>query len=104
MKEKIMKDVLAGFEQVIKENGLNCMKVKDRADFLRQVYERELVYEGFVIVQSEKQSGIFYVDTQELMPSGRYRAPRPLKRSDFDIPSSVPRMNTSVADAIDLGS
>lgn len=102
MTDKVMNNVLAGFEQVIKENGLNCIKVENRADFLRQVYERELIYDGFVIVQSDKQSGIFYVNTQELMPTGRYRASRPLKKSDFDIPSSVPRFNTSVADSIDL--
>lgn len=101
--EKVMNHLLDSFEEVIKNAGVKCMRVKDRAEFLRRVYENETVYDGFVIVQSSKQSGIFYIDTEELLGGrGRYKAPRPLKKSDFDIPSNVPPLNTNVADAIDM--
>ncbi len=102
LNEKLMNHLLDRFEEVITESGVKCMRVSDRAEFLRKVYESELTYDGFVIVKSDKQSGIFYVDTQELIGSGIYRAPRPLKKSDFDIPSSVPPLNSSLADAIDM--
>ena len=101
--EKLMSQLLEGFEGVINNAGVKCMRVNDRDEFLRRIYENEMKFDGFVIVQSQKQSGIFYVDTEELMGStGRYRAPRPLKKSDFDIPSPVPPLNTNVADAIDM--
>ena len=101
--EKVMNRLLDSFEEVIKNEGVNCMRVEDRDEFLRRIYENEMKYDGFVIVKSSKQLGIFYVDTEELLGSaGRYRAPRPLKKSDFDIPSSVPPLNTKVADAISL--
>ena len=55
--EKVMNHLLDSFEEVIKNAGVKCMRVKDRAEFLRRVYESETVYDGFVIVQSSKQSG-----------------------------------------------
>lgn len=101
--EKVMNRLLDSFEEVIKNEGVNCMRVADRSEFLRRIYENELKYDGFVILRSEKQSGIFYVDTEELLGAGgMYRAPRPLKRSDFDIPANIPPLNTKVADAIDM--
>ena len=101
--EKILSRLFESFEKAIQESGVKCMRITDRSEFLRKIYENELVYDGFVIVNSEKQTGIFYVDTAELLGvQGQYRAPRPLKKSDFDIPSSVPPLNTSVADAIDI--
>jgi hypothetical protein len=101
--EKLMNTLLDEFEKVITKNGVNCLRVADRAEFLRKVYENEMVYDGFVIIKSSKQSGIFYVDTEELIGrGGMYRAPRPLKKSDFDIPSPVPPLNTSLTDAIEL--
>lgn len=101
--EKVMNHLLDSFEEVIEKAGVKCMRVTDRDEFLRKVYENELRYDGFVIVSSPKQSGIFYIDTVELLGSaGRYRAPRPLKRSDFDIPANIPPLNTKVADAIEM--
>lgn len=101
--EKVMNHLLDSFEEVIKKAGVDCMRVADRAEFLRAVYENEMKFDGFVILKSSKQSGIFYVDTEELLGSaGRYKTPRPLKKSDFDIPSNVPPLNTKVADAIDM--
>ncbi len=101
--EKVMNQLLDSFEKVIKETGVKCMRVSDKTEFLRRIYEGEMVYDGFVIVQSEKQSGIFYIDTEELLGGrGRYKAPRPFKKSDFDIPANVPPLNTKVADAIDM--
>lgn len=101
--EKVISSLFDSFEKTIQENGLKCLRITDRNEFLRKIYENELVYDGFVLLKSEKQTGIFYVDTAELLGAGgMYRAPRPLKKSDFDIPSSVPPLNTNVADAIDL--
>lgn len=102
--EKVMNGILTGFEDVIKKAGVNCMRVADRAEFLRSIYENEMKYDGFVILKSKKQSGIFYVDTDELLGNGgMFRAQRPLKRGDFDIPANIPPLNTGVADATDLG-
>ncbi len=101
--EKLMNRLLEGFESVVKDAGVKCLRVTDRDEFLRRIYENEMNFDGFVIVQSQKQSGIFYVDTEELLgTTGRYRASRPLKKSDFDIPSPVPPLDTKVADAIDM--
>lgn len=101
--DKVMNQLLDSFEGVIKNAGVNCIRVTDREEFLRSIYENEMRYDGFVIIKSPKQSGIFYVDTEELLGTGgMYRAQRPLKRSDFDIPANIPPLNTKVADAIDL--
>ena len=101
--EKVLNRLFESFEKTIQESGSRCMRISDRAEFLRKVYENELVYDGFVIIESDKQRGVFYVDTAELLGAqGMYRAQRPLKKSDFDIPSSVPPLNTAVADAMDI--
>ena len=101
--EKVLQRLFGTFEKAIQESGNRCMSITDRAEFLRKVYDNELVYDGFVIVDSGKQKGIFYVDTADLLGSqGMYRVPRPLKKSDFDIPANIPPLNTSVADAIDI--
>lgn len=101
--EKVMNGLLDSFEDVIKKAGVNCIRVADRTEFLRSIYENEMKYDGFVIIKSEKQSGIFYVDTEELLGSGGvFRAQRPLKRSDFDIPANIPPLNSGVSDAIDM--
>lgn len=101
--EKVLARLFDSFEKTIQESEVKCMRVNDREEFLRKVYDNELVYDGFVIVTSEKQTGIFYVDTALLLGGrGQYRAPRPLKKSDFNIPSNVPPLNTGVADAIDI--
>lgn len=63
--EKVMNHLLDEFEEVIKKNGVNCMRVTDREEFIRNVHEKEMTYEGFVIVKSSEQSGIFYVNTAE---------------------------------------
>lgn len=101
--EKVMDRLLDNFEKVIEEAGVKCMRINDRSEFLRRIYENEMKYDGFVILKSSKQSGIFYVDTEDLLGSGGMnRVPRPLKKSDFDIPANVPPLNTKVADAIDM--
>ena len=101
--EKVLQRLFETFEEAIQESGNRCISITDRAEFLRKVYENELVYDGFVIVNSEKQKGVFYVDTVDLLGAqGMYRVSRPLKKSDFDIPANIPPLNTSVADAIDI--
>ena len=64
--ENVMNHLLDEFEEVIKRNGVNCMRVIDKEDFLRVIFERKIVYDGFVIVKSSRQSGIFYVDMARL--------------------------------------
>lgn len=67
--EKQMDEILDGFEDVVKKAGVECIRVTCKNDFLRKIFEHGMQYDGFVIVDSEIRTGIFYIDTREL-PSG----------------------------------
>lgn len=63
--EQIMNRLLDSFEAAIIAEGVNCMCVKSRDEFQRKLFERQMLYDGFVIVHSNEEIHIFYVDTSK---------------------------------------
>ena len=41
--EKLMNRLLEGFESVVKDAGVKCLRVTDRDEFLRRIYENEFL-------------------------------------------------------------
>ncbi len=67
--EKVMKRLLDSFEKIIQDAGVNCMCVGSRDEFLKRIFENEMCFDGFVIIRSQQQSGILYIDTSGITPS-----------------------------------
>lgn len=63
--EQIMNRLLDSFEAAIAAECVNCMCVNSREEFQRKLFERQMLYDGFVIVRSKNECGIFYVDTSK---------------------------------------
>lgn len=102
--ETVMNHLFDSFEEMIKRVGIDCMCMADRRDFLQAVYENGMRYDGFVIIKSSKQFGIFYVDTELFSGnSERFFLSYPMDKSKLDVPSNnIFRLNSKAADIIDM--
>ena len=63
--EKVMSRLLDRFEEAIVSEGIDCMRVANRDEFQKSLFERAMEFDGFVVVRSKEESGIFYVDTSQ---------------------------------------
>lgn len=92
--EKVMNRILDGFEETIRKEGVKCMHVADEAEFLRSIHENGMAYDGFVIIKSSECSGIFYMDTGELLSADEINnVSTPFRKMKLDIPAKLPPLN-----------
>ena len=65
--KEIMNRLLDRFEAAIVSEGIEYMCVNNRDEFQKSLFEREMKFDGLVIVRSKEGCEIFYVDTSELL-------------------------------------
>ena len=59
----VMKELLKKLENVIKESGHPCMRIKDYYDFHQKVRGMEDGYKGFIMTEEGEDFCMLYVDT-----------------------------------------
>ncbi len=59
----VFNKLVPDLEEVFHKNGVNCIRVSGADDFLRKMFEHEMLYKGFVVLSDGSAPAIFYLDT-----------------------------------------
>lgn len=61
-----MKELLKKLEDVIQENGYQCIRIKDYYDFSQKLNCMGWEYKGFVMTEEPEKLCMLYIDTVEM--------------------------------------
>ncbi len=62
-----MEELLKKLENVVKESGYPCMRIKDYYDFLQKVRGMKNGYKGFIMTEEPENFSMLYVDTIKMI-------------------------------------